>query len=141
MICAECNATLTPAEITEPIATGNGIVCSTCECDLLHFTCCWCGNCGKEADQERYVMVFDAAAADVALPGLYRIDALPYVNYGLIGGGSLCPWNLTWLGFLAALRTDDERAPCGHLCADCQVRALHELTYETRCGAAALLAP
>ena len=140
-LCNYCREPLTEEEEASPALYEGETLCNTCHCDLNHFTCSWCEGCGENEEKHRYVMVFDADEAGVALPGLYRVTTTPYYWHGLIGGGGLDPWAVTWLGFVAECRTDPDGAPCGHLCLDCQIRALEEIIYETRCIAAALRHP
>jgi hypothetical protein len=137
-LCDYCGRALTAEEAEEPMPP-YGPICNDCYCEQAHFACSWCEACGEVADQDRYIMVFDADAALVPLPGLYRVETTPYATQGLIGSGWLHPETLTWLGFVASLQEDPEGYPCGHLCAPCQTRALAEITYTTRCMAATVL--
>jgi hypothetical protein len=135
--CAWCGEELTPDEAAYPELRDGDNVCEQCLCDEEHFTCCWCGNCGEEEEQRRFLVVFDPTELGVALPGLYRVERLPYYLAPLIGHGWLIASALTWLGALPDCH-DPGDYPCGHLCAPCQQRALAALTYRRRCMAAAL---
>jgi hypothetical protein len=131
--CTTCGTRLYDEhEITcarENAAYDDELVCDVCACERDHFLCCRCQECGEQADQHTYVVVVDPEAAGVALPGLYRVEHLPYYWGGWIGGGALWPQAMTWLGLLEGMET--EGYPCGHLCADCQCIVLAELETHT----------
>jgi hypothetical protein len=135
--CTSCGEPLTEEEQDAP-RTGDDadVLCDECYHDLNEFDCCWCDASDEDTFQHVLLVVFDAHAAGVALPGVYRIDALPYVSQPLIEHGRLWEDALTWLGSLPACHADG--SPCGHLCRRCQRRALDDVLYATRCAVAAL---
>jgi hypothetical protein len=130
--CNECGTRIHDDEVEaarDAAEYCDELLCESCLCERDHFTCSACRECGEKSDQHAYVVVRDAEAAGVRLPGLYRVTQLPYYTQGLIGGGWLLPRAVTWLGFLETVDTDD--FPCGHLCAICQQRILADLETHT----------
>ena len=135
--CPSCGEPLTAEEEDAP-RTGDdpAVLCDDCYREENEFDCAWCEDSEHQDVQHVLLVVFDAHAAVVALPGVYRIDALPYCSQPAVGHGRLWEDALTWLGYLPACHADGY--PCGHLCRRCQRRALDDVLYGTRCGVAAL---
>jgi hypothetical protein len=135
IICWGCENPLDEDERESPYDRDGHLWCDDCYHEEFEFTCCWCEEYGDNEDQHRYVVVFDAAACELALPGLYRVDHLPYYSQPLIGYGYILSRAVTWLGFLDALpRAGWYDYPAGHLCLRCQRRALAHVTHATDCG-------
>jgi hypothetical protein len=101
---------------------GSGTQCGGCYVEEHCFGCAWCEAYGDVADQHAYVVVFDAWEVGVQLPGLYRVTGVPYYSQSMLGGGMLFRSCIEWVGFLPAM--EDDGCPCGHLCKDCQDRAV-----------------
>lgn len=135
--CTSCGDALEPCEIDHPRSPDEPGLCDACYREFYEFTCCWCEGSEDLAYQHILLVVFDAAAAGISLPGVYRIDRMPYYSQPAIGAGRLWEDCLTWLGFLPACQGGDY--PCGHLCRRCGRRALAASLHETRCGAVAVL--
>lgn len=116
IICEKCGR-----EFLED-SEGTDDLCGGCYVDEYCFCCVWCEEYGDVADQHAYVVVFDADDVGVKLPGLYRITHTPYYSQSMMGGGMLFRSCIAWQGFLPEMQ--DEGYPCGHLCKECQERAV-----------------
>jgi len=129
--CSTCGTDIPDDEVEaarDAAEYADELLCDRCLCDRDHFPCCACRECGELRDQHAYVVVVDAEAAGVRLPGLYRVTHLPYAMQGWISRGWLRPSAVTWLGFLDAVdAVDTDGYPCGHLCVRCQQRLLAAL--------------
>ena len=131
--CDLCTAALNADELEAPYVVEGQTYCDACYYEEFQFTCSWCEEYGEVGDQQRYLVVYDAEAAGLALPGLYRFETTPYYTSGLIGGGWVHDWAVTWLGYLPNLREPDGY-PVGHFCGACQAQALVEVQQATACG-------
>ena len=121
--CAWCEAFLLEDAATYAQRDGE-TVCDACLCEYEHFRCCWCEACDTAPAVHPYVVVFDAEAYEVPLPGLYR-------------SASGQVWGHEWVGFLP-LVTDPWGEDWGYLCAPCQQQALaHLALYHAHCCAVA----
>jgi hypothetical protein len=137
IMCTSCGEELDQAERDAPLGGEHeAALCDECYREFYEFTCCWCEDDDDDDYQHVLLVVFDAYEACIALPGVYRIDAMPYFSQPLIGHGRLWDNQLTWLGYLPGCHSDG--LPCGHLCRRCQALALADCRYGTRCGVAAL---
>jgi hypothetical protein len=130
--CSICEDTFTLQTGEFPDESPEGeVLCDDCLCDNYHYTCAWCGDCEDIEEQDRAVVVWDAAAAGVTLPGLYLVRETPYCWTGILEGG-LIPRAVEWQGWLPPSAWHDDPYPCGHLCRSC----LH--TFLSRCKLTAL---
>ena len=118
--CAECGDPLTKEEIENPVDKGNGPLCTTCECELYHWQCEFCGNCEDDDYEVKIFAVFDAEAAGVPT-GIYRILRRPFYRQPLIGGGDIWPDCVERVADLPVDRhAEDFWYPCAMLCRDCE---------------------
>jgi hypothetical protein len=134
IICWGCENPLDEDELESPYERDGHIWCDDCYHEEFEFTCYWCDEYGDNEDQHRYVVIFDAGACELALPGLYRVNRLPYYSQPMIGQGCILSRAVTWLGYLPPHIGDESWYPAGHLCAYCQRRALAHIAHATDCG-------
>jgi hypothetical protein len=116
--CTMCEDTFTLDTDEVPAESPDGeVLCDDCECEHYHYACTWCGDCEDLEEQHRAVVVWDAAEAGVALPGLYLVRTTPYYWTRILESG-LNPHAVEWQGSLPPCPWDDPY-PCGHLCRSC----------------------
>jgi len=138
IICWGCENPLDEDERESPYDRDGHLWCDDCYADEYQFPCSWCGDAGDVQEQHRYLVVFDPIDCGLRLPGLYRVDAMPYYAVGMADG--VFSWAVTWLGYLPPFLPTYSGYPAGHLCLRCQRRALAHVTHATDCGIVAGLA-
>lgn len=96
-------------------------ICFDCYHEHYEFTCCWCQEDEHQDHQHKMLVLVDPKGAGIAV-GIYRIVSLPYYADGMIEG-------FLFESALEHLRDlpegiDTRGYPCGHLCRDCQKKAI-----------------
>ena len=97
-------------------------LCRDCYTDT-HFECCRCGDDEHESYQHEMVVVFDHQAAGLAQNGIFKITRKPYYSAPLIGNGEIFSDAVRFIAPVSKLYIDPGY-PCGHLCRDCQSKAM-----------------
>lgn len=93
----ECKKAIVEAcDDPEDIETEDGFTyCASCYCKAFHTTCVRCEECAETAEMDGYLVVEDAEAAGLALPGLYRVTDAAYYTSGLVGSSYIHRWAVT----------------------------------------------
>lgn len=115
----------------DPAELDDAIVCEDCACDHGHFPCWRCGDCGDIAVQHALLVVADAPAVGLLLPGVYQVEATPYYWHTVLDAGVVAH-RVRWLGYCEAAAVPDPY-PCGHLCASCQQEVRAALAQQEAC--------
>jgi hypothetical protein len=129
--CSRCEQQLDEEERANPQKDGDDVICDECYCELFHFECCLCCECGHVDDQHNMIVVFEPDEAfdeDGRPAGVYAVTGCPYYGGSMLGG-HLFARHLSWIAPIPS-RThgaSTERYyatgnghPCGHLCLECQ---------------------
>jgi hypothetical protein len=129
-VCDACETPLNDEEAETPYARNGLVWCDRCYREEFEFLCSWCEEYGDVEDQHRYVAVFDAEEAGLALEGFYRVIETRYYTQAMIGCGWLHPRALRWWGHLPPGLEEPDGYPVGHFCGGCQQRMLEQIATQ-----------
>lgn len=117
--CSLCGEEFNEEEVEDPYMEDGEAICDNCYHDLNAFECCWCGEYDDIENQHNMIVVFDAKAARLNQPGVYRVSGNPYYRHSVLGEGEIIKHAVERIADVSS-DMDGDGYPCGHLCLQCQ---------------------